>query len=65
MGYVALIAPCFLCGKMFGSNPDRVPRAQNEPICPSCIEVFNSVLVELGLEPLCVPSDAYKATECL
>ena len=41
-GYMLLTAPCFGCGKVFGSNPNTVPSYENQPICEDCINRVNA-----------------------
>jgi hypothetical protein len=60
-GYATLVAPCFVCGRPFTSNPLRVPSYQNNPICKPCIELVNQKRIEAGKEPWPIPEDAYEA----
>jgi hypothetical protein len=48
MGFYSLIAPCFVCGVFFASNPNRVPSYANEPICRDCLELVNQRRRQLG-----------------
>ena len=40
-GYVLLLAPCCVCGTLFGSNPELVPSYEGQPICSGCIAEVN------------------------
>jgi hypothetical protein len=50
-GYYSLMAPCYVCGVVFASNPARVPSYENQPICEPCIGLINRRRAELG-QPL-------------
>jgi hypothetical protein len=63
MGYATLVAPCFVCGKLFSGNPRRVPSYQNQPICRDCIEKVNKRRAETGQPLWPVPPDAYEAVD--
>jgi len=63
MGYLSLVAPCFVCQRPFSSNPYRVPSYQNEPICRGCIEGINTRRLARGLPPWPIPADAYEPVE--
>mgnify|MGYP001577686477 FL=1 len=64
MGYMMLMAPCYICGRTFTSNPDRVPSVQRKhPVCKGCMEAINAKRVALGREPLPIPADAYEPAE--
>jgi hypothetical protein len=61
MGYASLLAPCFSCGRIFASNPVRVPSYDNQPICRSCITLVNEQRAARGLALWPVHPDAYEA----
>jgi hypothetical protein len=63
MGYVSLVAPCFVCGAVFMSNPSAVPSCDNQPICRACIDVVNARRAASGLPLWPVAEDAYDAEE--
>lgn len=74
MGYVTLMAPCFFCGKIFGSNPHKVPSVKvrngvpdangiREPVCKACVERLNKKLAAEGRPGWTVTADAYEAIE--
>ena len=63
MGYMSLIAPCFLCRKVFASNPNKVPSVKNEPICEDCIERVQEARKRQGMRPFPVPPGAYEPAE--
>ena len=64
MGYMMLYAPCGVCGRAFGSNPDKVPSIRREsPVCKGCMETINAKRVALGREPFPIPADAYEPAE--
>jgi hypothetical protein len=54
-----LWAACFGCGRVFGSNPLRVPSYQREPLCPGCLALLNEERARRGRPPLAAPADAY------
>lgn len=64
MGYAIAMAPCVVCGRLFGFNPHRVPSAvvdgQREPICRPCVERANPLRIAKGLEPIVIHSDSYE-----
>ncbi len=60
MGYALLTAPCGQCGKIFSSNPNRVPSLNNVPFCRECIEAANPTRIENGLDPIVIHQDAYE-----
>ncbi len=62
-GYMMLHADCFLCHRLFSSNPNRVPSVNNEPICRECIEAVNRARKAKGIPAFPVPSDAYDPAE--
>jgi hypothetical protein len=41
VGYYSLVAPCYVCRRLFASNPDRVPSYAGEPICRPCLDAIN------------------------
>lgn len=57
--YVSLIASCFLCDRVFSSNPHKVPSVDNQPICELCIERVQEARERQGLPPFPVPPGAY------
>jgi hypothetical protein len=67
MGYMTLIAPCILCGEMFGCNPDLVPsirvNGQREPVCGGCMKSINQLRRNKGVEPLAIHPLAYESQE--
>jgi hypothetical protein len=63
MGYMALIAHCVNCGRLFSSNPHRVPSFKGEPICRDCIVMINEERHRRGLETWPVSADAYEAVD--
>ena len=60
VGYMSLIAPCFACGTLFTSNPERVPSYQNNPICKACITIVNENRKANGLPTWPVLDGAYE-----
>lgn len=63
MAYMSLIAHCFVCQRLFTSNPDYVPSYQNEPVCEACMARVNAQRVEQGLEPHPIHPLAYEPQE--
>lgn len=63
MSYLALIAPCFACRRVFASNPDLVPSYENQPICEACITQVNANRAASGLPQWPVLPGAYEAEE--
>jgi hypothetical protein len=75
MGYMMVIAPCYVCKRPFMSNPDYVPSVRvnaqgqpdpqgtREPVCRDCVEEANAKRVELGMEPHPIHPEAYKPQE--
>lgn len=67
MGYMVVIGNCYVCGELFGFNPDRVPsmRVQGvrEPICRSCIGRINEARKRAGADPVVVDPEAYEPEE--
>jgi len=63
MGYLMLLADCFLCKKLFTSNPDYVPSYQGEPVCEACMRQANLQRERLGLAPHPIHPDAYSPQE--
>lgn len=63
MGYMSLLAPCFVCKRLFNSNPSLVPSYQNNPICKGCIERVNRERETKGLALWPVLPGAYEAEE--
>ena len=63
MGFLSLLAPCAGCGRLFTSNPYRVPVAVvdgvRRPICRTCLGFANDARVERGLDPLPILPGAY------
>jgi len=55
MGYALMMAPCVLCGRVFGFNPHKVPSIRvndkREPLCEPCVIKSNAKRKELGLDP--------------
>ena len=35
-------APCLLCREYFGSDPNKVPKLRNQPVCKDCVELYLS-----------------------
>jgi hypothetical protein len=62
-GYMTMMADCFLCGKLFSSNPNKVPSVQNQPICESCMVRVQEARKAQGMKPFPVPPGAYEAEE--
>jgi len=60
---MSLVAPCFVCKKLFTSNPETVPSYDNQPICETCISLVNSRRRADGLPLWPVTDDAYEAVE--
>lgn len=60
MGFAMLHAPCFCCGRVFASNPRRVPSYLNQPICRTCIDRVNDARRARGNPLWEVPADAYE-----
>ena len=60
MGYAMLMAPCLGCGRVFSSNPRKVPSKDNEPICRECMTLINEKRKTAGLKPFPIPDDAYE-----
>jgi len=63
MGYMSLISPCLVCGKIFASNPHYVPSLRGEPVCLDCMIDANEKRVELGMEPHPIHPQAYEPAE--
>jgi len=63
MPYMSVIAPCFLCGVVFASNPSKVPSVDNQPICESCMERVQEARKRQGMRPFPVPPGAYDGAE--
>lgn len=63
MGYLYLMAPCFVCGRLFASNPDRVPSYENQPICENCITLANERRRANGLPEWPIFPDSYEPRE--
>lgn len=71
MGFISCMSPCVGCGQVFSYNPDRVPsirvnaerqpdpNGNREPICQNCVERFNGIRRERGLEPIVPLPGAY------
>jgi hypothetical protein len=67
MGFMACLAPCFGCKRVFSFNPDRVPSIPvdgvRQPVCRDCVERVNPQRVANGLEPIRVLPGAYEPEE--
>jgi hypothetical protein len=66
--YALLTAPCLCCGRIFASNPMRVPSHRDangikQPICQDCFEKINQVRVEKGVPPFALLPGAYEACD--
>ena len=59
-GYAMLYAPCGACGKMFTSNPTKVPSLNNIPFCKECVDAINPLREKKGLEKIKYADDAYE-----
>jgi hypothetical protein len=64
MGYALLHAPCFGCGRIFASNPMRVPsirvNGDRKPVCRDCVEAANPRRIANGLDPIVPLPGAYE-----
>jgi hypothetical protein len=63
VGFYSLVAPCYVCGATFASNPRRVPSYAGEPICRSCLEAVNRRRLELGEPAWIALPGAYEPAE--
>ncbi len=63
MGYYFLTAPCYVCGRLFTSNPNSVPSFENQPICRPCIERVNEERRKNRLPEWPILPDAYGVAE--
>lgn len=74
MGYMYVLGPCLLCGRVFTFNPEHVPsipwkngrpdpEGTREPICETCIVVVNDRRKSDGLDEWPVHPDAYEPAE--
>lgn len=54
MGFALMMAPCILCGRVFGFNPVRVPsvmvRGRREPVCETCHKAAQEKQRAAGVE---------------
>lgn len=62
MSYMFMLAECFRCGKMFGSNPDKVPSMKDkqgtkQPLCAECVRFIQGFQREKGLPVWADPLD--------
>lgn len=62
-GYMSIIANCFLCNRVFSSNPHKVPSVDNQPICESCMVRVQEARKRQGMPPFPVPDGAYEPAE--
>ena len=60
---MTILAPCFVCGRPFHSNPQSVPSYQNHPICSTCIVVVNEERAKKNMPLWPVADDAYEPQE--
>lgn len=62
--FAQVIAPCINCGQIFGFNPHKVPSTKingvREPVCQSCLVVWNAQRVAAGLEAIPALPGAYE-----
>ena len=63
MGYIQLLADCFVCRRPFTSNPHRVPSFQGQPICLDCITRVREKQKEKGLPLWPLYADSYEPAE--
>lgn len=63
MGVYTLLAPCFVCRKLFMSNPHKVPSYENEPICRECIKRVNKIRAANGAPPIPILHGAYEPVD--
>lgn len=63
MAWMSVIANCFLCDRVFASNPSKVPSVKNQPICESCLELVQEARKARGMDPFPVPAGAYDGGE--
>jgi hypothetical protein len=64
-GYVTLVSPCIVCGRLFASNPNHVPSTtmftgKREPICEDCFNAINARRRMRGQEPFPLHPQAYE-----
>jgi hypothetical protein len=65
MGYVFMVAGCYVCGKLFSFNPMKVPSMRDksgvrQAVCRKCVESANEMRREKGLEPFSIADGAYE-----
>ena len=52
MSYALCYSPCFICKKVFGYNPKKVPSIRvngiREPLCRNCLNMANQLRVKAG-----------------
>lgn len=63
MGYMIMYSTCFVCKRVFGFNPMRVPSFQGHAICAGCIHLVNERRRAAGLAEWPVAPDAYEPVE--
>ena len=63
MSFVFVFGPCAVCDRIFSYHPDRVPKANGQPICERCMWQANTKRQALGLPELPIPPYAYDAPE--
>jgi hypothetical protein len=67
-GYAIALAPCWVCGVVFGFHPHRVPsfpdrQGVRQPVCEPCMAEVNHRRALLGLDPFDVLEGAYEPLE--
>jgi hypothetical protein len=75
MGYLFVYSACIACRRDFFYNPERVPSIRvdaagrpsptgsREPVCPSCMDLWNARRRAAGLDPYPILPGAYDPEE--
>lgn len=62
-GLWVAFGPCYVCRRVFGFNPVRVPSFDGQPICEECIVVINNERRKRGKQVWVVYPDSYSPAE--
>lgn len=67
MAWVAVMGPCWSCGRIFSFSPTKVPSivvdGVREPLCASCVDRANRLRPAEGLDPIVPLPGAYEPDE--
>ncbi len=64
MSYMLLWMNCGECGKLFASNPHKVPSIDRKiAFCKECIVKANDQRIGMGLEPIPIHPEAYEPVQ--